>query len=145
MIILIIKSGNALLESKCAAFVRMAGLPAWGLRRPIPVTSRGVNLLEDPYRLHVMFAFTSQFRQLPSRPSRRCAQLQPPRLLLSEALKWQTYFAQSFPTVSQVGKLVQQLLHGTRLGVSRRGPQFQVSTLCWCLGLLRGHKRFTGL
>lgn len=35
-----------------------------GLLQAIPVPSCGVNLLEDPYQLHVMFAFTAQSCQL---------------------------------------------------------------------------------
>lgn len=49
-----------LLSCRCQAFLR-------GLLGAIPVTSSGVNPLEDPYQLHVMFVFSSQFRQLPHR------------------------------------------------------------------------------
>lgn len=45
-------------RGRCQAFLR-------GLLGAIPVTSSGVNLLEDSYQLHVMFAFSLQFRQLP--------------------------------------------------------------------------------
>lgn len=55
-----VRAPGLTLSCRCQAFLR-------GLLGAIPVTSSGVNLLEDSYQLHVMFAFSPQFRQLPHR------------------------------------------------------------------------------
>lgn len=55
-----VRAPGLVLSCRCQAFLR-------GLLGAIPVTSSGVNLLEDSYQRHVMFAFSPQFRQLPHR------------------------------------------------------------------------------
>lgn len=57
-------------ELQCArsfTTMQMPGLPKRASRGAIPVTSSGVNLLEELYHQHVMFVFSPHFCQLTRR------------------------------------------------------------------------------
>lgn len=74
---------------RCQAFLR-------GLLGAIPVTSCGVNLLEDSYQQHVMFAFPLQLHQ-PPHSQLGTLQSTAPKGHFYLEFKWETYLCRAFP------------------------------------------------
>lgn len=99
-----------LLSCRCQAVLS-------GLLGAIPVTSCGVNPLEDSYQLHVMFTFSLQ-------PFHSHLTLAPPqRPILSGALKCLTYLSWAFPQPQELVGLV-------RVKVSLKGHLLQYLFKC---------------